>query len=319
MQCRLRGGAVRRLFPSLTMTVQTDLPAEQTLFRGVSPSTEKLILARLYGEPLETVPDGLYIPPEALRVFLESFEGPLDLLLYLIRRQKFDIMDIPMAEVCEQYMRYVEMVRENDLELASAYLVMSATLMQIKSRMLLPAPPAADGTEPEDPRVELMRRLLEYEKIRNASVRLQALPRCGRDFHVASAERVVTNEVPQPEVTGKDVAGAWLAVIGRLKLNARHRVTRQELSVREHMTAVLKLLTEKPFLTFETLVGGSQSREVLAVWFLAVLELAREGAVILTQGAPYAPLYVTRPESSEKVDLRCPTPEELGGLFAMSA
>lgn len=301
------------------MTVQTDLPAEQTLFRGVSPSTEKLILARLYGEPLETVPDGLYIPPEALRVFLESFEGPLDLLLYLIRRQKFDIMDIPMAEVCEQYMRYVEMVRENDLELASAYLVMSATLMQIKSRMLLPAPPAVDGTEPEDPRAELMRRLLEYEKIRNASVRLQALPRCGRDFHVASAERVVTNEAPQPEVTGKDVAGAWLAVIGRLKLSARHRVTRQELSVREHMTAVLKLLTEKPFLTLETLVGGSQSREVLAVWFLAVLELAREGAVILTQGAPYAPLYVTRPESSEKVDLRCPTPEELGGLFAMSA
>ena len=231
------------------MTVQTDLPAEQTLFRGVSPSTEKLILARLYGEPLETVPDGLYIPPEALRVFLESFEGPLDLLLYLIRRQKFDIMDIPMAEVCEQYMRYVEMVRENALELASAYLVMSATLMQIKSRMLLPAPPAADGTEPEDPRAELMRRLLEYEKIRNASVRLQALPRCGRDFHVASAERVVTNEVPLPEVTKTDVAGAWLAVIGRLKLSARHRVTRQELSVREHMTTVLKLLTEKRFST----------------------------------------------------------------------
>ena len=301
------------------MTVQTDLPAEQTLFRGVSPSTEKLIFARLYGEPLETVPNGLYIPPEALRVFLESFEGPLDLLLYLIRRQKFDIMDIPMAEVCEQYMRYVEMVRENDLELASAYLVMSATLMQIKSRMLLPAPPAADGTEPEDPRAELMRRLLEYEKIRNASVRLQALPRCGRDFHVASAERVVTNGVPLPEVTGTDVAGAWLAVIGRLKLNARHRVTRQELSVREHMTAVLKLLTQKPFLTLETLVGGSQSREVLAVWFLAILELAKEGVVILTQGAPYAPLYVTRPESSEEVNLRCPTPEELGGLFAMSA
>ena len=229
------------------MNEQTADTSEPTLFRGVSESAEKLILARLYGEPLENCPEGLYIPPEALRVFLESFEGPLDLLLYLIRKQKFDVMDIPMADLTDQYMRYVDMVRENDLELASTYLVMSATLMQIKSRLLLPAPPAADGGEPEDPRAELMRRLLEYEKIRNAS---------------------------------------------------------------------LKLLGEKPFLTLEML-SGTDGREVMTVWFLALLELAKEGMVIITQAAPYAPLYVTKPEAVSVGDLRCPSPEELGGLFAV--
>ncbi len=134
-----------------------------TAHRGVDTQTEEKILARLYGEPLEECPDGLYIPPEALRVFLASFEGPLDLLLYLIRKQKFDVMDIPMAELTDQYMRYVDLVRESDLELAAAYLVMSATLMQIKSRLLLPSVRTAEGTEPEDPRAELMRRLEEYE------------------------------------------------------------------------------------------------------------------------------------------------------------
>ena len=298
------------------MNEQTADTGEPTLFRGVSESSEKLILARLYGEPLENCPEGLYIPPEALRVFLESFEGPLDLLLYLIRKQKFDVMDIPMAELTDQYMRYVDMVRESDLELASTYLVMSATLMQIKSRLLLPAPPAADGGEPEDPRAELMRRLLEYEKIRNASLKLQELPRCGCDFRVSAAERTELSEPLLPEVSGDDVAAAWMAVLGRLKLSARHRVARQELSVREHMSAVLKLLSEKPFLTLEML-SGSEGRDVMTVWFLALLELAKEGMVIITQAAPYAPLYVTKPEAASGKDLRCPSPEELGGLFAV--
>ena len=298
------------------MNEQTADTSEPTLFRGVSESAEKLILARLYGEPLENCPEGLYIPPEALRVFRESFEGPLDLLLYLIRKQKFDVMDIPMADLTDQYMRYVDMVRENDLELASTYLVMSATLMQIKSRLLLPAPPAADSGEPEDPRAELMRRLLEYEKIRNASLKLQDLPRCGRDFRVSSAERLSLSEPLLPDVSGADVASAWLAVLDRLKLSARHRVARQELSVREHMSAVLKLLGEKPFLTLEML-SGTDGREVMTVWFLALLELAKEGMVIITQAAPYAPLYVTKPEAVSVGDLRCPSPEELGGLFAV--
>lgn len=272
--------------------------------RGVDTQTEEMILARLYGEPLEKCPDGLYIPPEALRVFLASFEGPLDLLLYLIRKQKFDVMDIPMAELTDQYMRYVDLVRESDLELAAAYLVMSATLMQIKSRLLLPSVRTAEGTEPDDPRAELMRRLEEYEKIRSAAVKLQVLPRIDRDFRIAAAKRCMPVVALQPEVTPEMLSTAWAAVAVRFKLRGHHKVSRQELSVREHMTALLKRLQTESFVTIEQLWSGTSDRETMTVWFLALLELAKEGMIILTQAAPYAPLYATLPEETSALELR---------------
>ncbi len=280
--------------------------------RGVDEGTEGLILARLYGEPLSTCPEGLYIPPEALRIFLTSFEGPLDLLLYLIRKQKFDIMDIPMAELTEQYMRYVDLVRENDLELAAAYLVMSATLMQIKSRLLLPSVRVHDGEEVEDPRAELMRRLEAYEQIRAAALRMQALPRIDRDFHVAFADLNVPKEVPLPEVKAQELVSAWKDVVRRLRLRDRHKVSRQELSVREHMSALLRMLRQQTMVTLSMLWEQTPDRESQTVWFLAMLELAKEEMVILTQAEPYAPIYITLPEGSDEVVLRCPDPLNTG-------
>ena len=283
--------------------------------RGVDEGTEGLILARLYGEPLSTCAEGLYIPPEALRIFLTSFEGPLDLLLYLIRKQKFDIMDIPMAELTEQYMRYVDLVRENDLELAAAYLVMSATLMQIKSRLLLPSVRVHDGEEVEDPRAELMRRLEAYEQIRAAALRMQALPRIDRDFHIASADLNVPKEVPLPEVKAQELVSAWKDVVRRLRLRDRHKVSRQELSVREHMSALLRMLRQQTMVTLSMLWEQTPDRESQTVWFLAMLELAKEEMVILTQAEPYAPIYITLPEGSDEVVLRCPDPLNTG-LFS---
>ena len=280
--------------------------------RGVDEGTEGLILARLYGEPLSTCPEGLYIPPEALRIFLTSFEGPLDLLLYLIRKQKFDIMDIPMAELTEQYMRYVDLVRENDLELAAAYLVMSATLMQIKSRLLLPSVRVHDGEEVEDPRAELMRRLEAYEQIRAAALRMQALPRIDRDFHVAFADLNVPKEVPLPEVKAQELVSAWKDVVRRLRLRDRHKVSKQELSVREHMSALLRMLRQQTMVTLSMLWEQTPDRESQTVWFLAMLELAKEEMVILTQAEPYAPIYITLPEGSDEVVLRCPDPLNTG-------
>ena len=263
---------------------------------GFAEEAERRILARLYGEPLENCPDGLYIPPEALRVFLQSFEGPLDLLLYLIRKQKFDVMDIPMAELTEQYMRYVELVRESDLELAASYLVMSATLMQIKSRLLLPTPKTDENGEVEDPRAELMRRLLEYEKIRNAAMEIQSMPREGRDFWVGRAERTETGEAIYPDVTGDDMLEAWMGVLSRLKLTQRHRVSRQELSVREHMSNVLKRLRDEGTVALGALFAEEREREKMTVWFLAMLELAKEGLVVLTQAEPFAEIYASLPK-----------------------
>lgn len=263
---------------------------------GFTEDAEERILARLYGEPLENCPEGLYIPPEALRVFLQSFEGPLDLLLYLIRKQKFDVMDIPMADLTEQYMRYVELVRESDLELAASYLVMSATLMQIKSRLLLPSAKTDENGEPEDPRAELMKRLLEYEKIRVAAMELQIMPREGRDFWVGKVEKLETDDVLYPEVTREDMLNAWMNVISRLKLTARHRISRQELSIREHMSELLKRLQTQDVVALGGLFEEERDREKMTVWFLALLELAKEGLVVLTQAEPYAEIYASLPK-----------------------
>lgn len=241
-----------------------------------TPSAASQPVARLYGEPMLEYPKDLYIPPDALEVFLERFEGPLDLLLWLIRSQKFDVMDIPMALLTEQYMAYVELIRRSNLELASAYLVMSATLMSIKSRMLLPKRQDAEtGEEPEDPRAELMRRLLEYERMRAAAKELDELPRMGRDFMAAAGGFIIVPEEELPAVTPEELALAWEAATARLALSAHHRVTREELSVREHMTAILKRLNGREFVRFTDLLQDRPDVQSICVWFLATLELAK--------------------------------------------
>jgi len=248
-------------------------------------------VARLYGEPLIEIPRDLYIPPDALEVILEAFEGPLDLLLYLIRRENLDILDIPMAPLTRQYLEYVEAMRAKNLELAAEYLVMAATLMEIKSRLLLPRPPAAESEE-EDPRAELVRRLLEYERIKKASQALDELPQLGRDVLAVSVwvERMVAEQLPGVEP--RDLAEAWRALLHRARLSAHHRVSREQLSVREHMSGVLRRLQERRVLEFAELFDPAQGVAVLVVTLLAVLELARESLLELTQSESFAPIYV---------------------------
>lgn len=253
-------------------------------------------IARLYGEPLFDLPNDLYIPPEALEVFLETFEGPLDLLLYLIRKQNFNVLDIPMAEVTQQYLSYVEQIRRHNLELAAEYLLMAALLIEIKSRMLLPARPADPEAEPEDPRAELVRRLLEYERIKLAARKLDELPQVGRDFMVANALANLHTEEVLPEVNPADLQAAWLDILRRAKLNAHHQITREALSVRDHMTRILRHLQDQRFVEFHELFEAplreGSGPAVVVVHFIAMLELAREALVEITQAEAYAPIYL---------------------------
>jgi segregation and condensation protein A len=248
-------------------------------------------VARIYGEPLVELPLDLYIPPDALEVFLESFEGPLDLLLYLIRRQNLDVLDIAMAPLTRQYLEYVEAMRAKNLELAAEYLVMAAMLIEIKSRMLLPRPPALEDGE-EDPRAELVRRLLEYERIKQAAARLDALPQMGRDVLAVSVwiERVALERLPG--VDPRDLAEAWRTLLHRARLSAHHRVSREELSVREHMSLILRRLRENRVMQFGELFDPASGVAVLVVSFLALLELARELLIDITQAECFAPIYV---------------------------
>ena len=243
------------------------------------------------GEPLAEFPHDLYIPPDALEVILEAFEGPLDLLLYLIRKQNLDVLDIPMAPLTRQYLEYVEMMRSKNLELAAEYLVMAAMLMAIKSRMLLPRPPSL-AEEEEDPRAELVRRLLEYEQIKQAAHRLDALPQVGRDIVAISVWIEKTVEERLPEVDARDLAEAWRGLLTRARLAAHHRVSREELSVRAHMSAILRRLREHRVLEFSELFDPARGVAVLVVNFLALLELARELLIEITQSECFAPIYV---------------------------
>ena len=248
--------------------------------------------ARLYGEPLYELPQDLYIPPEALEVFLETFQGPLDLLLYLIRRQNFDILDIPMAEVTRQYLAYVEEIRGRNLELAAEYLLMAAMLIEIKSRMLLPQRAAAPDAEPEDPRAELVRRLLEYERIKLGAARIERLPQLGREFLAAQVHVEQPLHERLPEVAPDDLRAAWADVLRRARLVQHHRITRETLSVREHMSLVLRALQGRRFVEFHDLFDPSRGVPVLVVTFIAMLELARERLLEITQAEPFAPIYV---------------------------
>jgi len=271
---------------------------------AVDPST----VARIHGEPLLVVPQDLYIPPDALRVILDSFEGPLDLLLYLIRRHNLDVLDIPMAQLTRQYLDYIEVMRDNRLELAAEYLLMAALLIDIKSRMLLPRPPSVEEHE-EDPRAELARRLLEYEQIKVAAERLTTLPQVGRDFELVHVMFERMQVVVPPRVDVDDLRAAWLAVLGRAKLNRHHRIGGEELSVREQMTRILRRLRGQGFVDFVDLFEGEASIPVLVVSLLALLELARESLVEITQQAPFAPIHVKLAGASDAPVPRVPSPE----------
>jgi len=249
------------------------------------------MVVRLYGEPVIEMPTDLYIPPDALEVVLEAFEGPLDLLLYLIRKENLDILDIPMAPLTRQYLEYVEIMRTRNLELAAEYLVMAAMLMEIKSRLLLPRPPSADPIE-EDPRAELVRRLLEYERMKKAAQALDEMPQTGRDVVAISVwiEKTVAQQLP--DVSPQDLAEAWRGLLHRARLSRHHHISREELSVRAHMSSILRTLRERRVLEFTELFQAERGVSVLVVTFLALLELARELLIEITQSECFAPIYV---------------------------
>ena len=251
-----------------------------------------IAVARLYGEPLFALPQDLYIPPDALEVFLEAFEGPLDLLLYLIRKQNFNILDIPLADVTRQYLEYVEQIRSRNLELASEYLLMAAMLIEIKSRMLLPPRRTADGTDGPDPRAELVRRLVEYERIKLAAARLDELPIVGREFLRAQVTVEQSLAPRLPDVSPDDLRAAWIEILRRARLVAHHHITREQLSVREHMSIVLRRLQGRRFVEFQDLFDPARGQAVMVVTFIALLELARERLLEVTQAEAFAPIYV---------------------------
>jgi len=260
--------------------------------QGTPQVVDQVALARLYGEPLFAMPTDLYIPPDALEVFLETFEGPLDLLLYLIRKQNFNILDIPLADVTRQYLAYVDQIRKTNLELASEYLLMAAMLIEIKSRMLLPPKKSEEGEEAEDPRAELVRRLIEYEQMKVAGARLDQLPLLGRDFMRVEVHNDPSVRVRHPDVSLADLREAWMDILQRARLNKHHTITREELSVREHMGMVLRALQGKRFVEFEHLFDTSKGAPVLVVTFIALLELAKETLLDITQAEAFAPIYV---------------------------
>ena len=246
-------------------------------------------IALVYGEPLLEMPHDLYIPPDALEVFLEQFEGPLDLLLYLIRKENISVLDIPMAKLTGQYLEYVELMRTKQLELAAEYLLMAAMMIEIKSRMLLPRPSGI--TLEEDPRAELVRRLIEYEQMKKAAQKLNEIPVAGRDYSLVNVLFERDDAIP-PDVDAMDLKLAWLTILNRANMHKHHTITREQLSVRAHMTRILRRLQDAEFVEFTQLFTSQEGLPVLVVTFIAILELARESLVQLTQEQGYAPIYV---------------------------
>ena len=292
-----------KLLPNLPLNLPLNLPPldepalQARLVAGAEDPpmpqvVDQVAVARLYGEPLFRMPHDLYIPPDALEVFLEAFEGPLDLLLYLIRRQNFNILDIPLASVTRQYLEYVDQIRQHNLELASEYLLMAAMLIEIKSRMLLPPKKSADGGEAEDPRAELMRRLVEYEQIKLGAAAIDRLPLLGRDFLRGPVHVEQSLEPQWPEVNADDLRQAWREILQRARLTAHHTNTREQLSVREHMSIVLRRLQGRRFVEFHDLFDTARGTPVLVVTFIAMLELSRERLLEVTQAEAFAPIYV---------------------------
>jgi segregation and condensation protein A len=264
---------------------------------------DPVALARIYGQPIMQLPLDLYIPPDALAIMLEAFEGPLDLLLYLIRKQNVDVLDIPMAPLTAQYLDYIDAMRSQNLELAAEYLLMAAMLIEIKSRMLLPRPKADDSEGVEDPRAELVRRLIEYEQMKLAALRVDQLPLAERDFFWVEVwvEKSLAERLP--EVTLTDLQMAWRAIVRQAKLHTHHRVRRDELSVREHMGMILRQLqgareAGRSFVEFVQLFDPTVGVPGVVVHFLAMLELARERLIDLTQAEAFMPIYVRFADSN---------------------
>jgi segregation and condensation protein A len=258
-----------------------------------APAQGEMPFAVVEGQPIIEMPRDLYIPPQALEVFLEAFEGPLDMLLYLIRRQNLDILDIPIAEITRQYMRYIELMQVLQLELAGEYLLMAATLAEVKSRMLLPRVGTDDTSEEADPRAELVRRLQEYERFKRAAEGIDRMPRLERDTWVASAELVDRKVVRiPPQVTLQEMLIAFQDVLSRSDMFAHHHVQREPLSVRQRMADVLTSLQTNAFVDFVRLFTAEEGRRGVTVTFVAILELLREGLIEIVQSEAYAPLHV---------------------------
>ncbi len=260
---------------------------------AMPPQQQEMPLAIVRGEPFFEPPKDLYIPPDALEVILESFEGPLDLLLYLIRRQNLDILDIPIAEVTRQYIGYIELMGEMRFELAADYLVMAAILAEIKSRLLLPRPPSEEGGVEVDPRAELVRRLQEYERFKKAAQDLDALPRLERDFSIARADVGERKAIIiPPDVDLKELLLSLKEVLQRADLFTHHQISREPLSVRQRMSELLAVLAHGEFRQFIYLFDASLGRRVVVVTFLAILELSKEGLLEIVQEAPLEPIFV---------------------------
>jgi segregation and condensation protein A len=267
----------------------TDNPAAQ--IDAVLPSVQRS-LAMVYGQPFNVMPTDLYIPPEALAVMLDAFEGPLDLLLYLIRKQNLNILDIPMAALTKQYLVYVEEMRSTQFELAAEYLLMAAVLIEIKSRMLLPRPKPEEGEEVEDPRAELVRRLMEYEQMKAAALKIDAMPRVDRDFDVVEVWFEKNAAVRLPSVFPDDLKRAWATLLAQAKLNKHHLISRETVTVREQMTKVLRRLNSGEHVEFTELFEKHASVSVVVVTFIAILEMAREQMVEIAQAEAFGPIYV---------------------------
>ncbi|HEU4654182.1 MAG TPA: ScpA family protein [Steroidobacteraceae bacterium] len=280
--------------PDLKLVEDTGSQLEsEELLPELPPQQSEMPFAVVDGEPMTELPRDLYIPPDALQVFLEAFEGPLDLLLYLIRRQNLDILDIPIAEITRQYMKYIDVMAELQLELAGEYLLMAAMLAEIKSRMLLPRPPSADGTDEEDPRAELVRRLQEYERFKKAAEDLDKLNRLERDTISASAELIERKVVKiQPQVSLQEMLIAFKDVLQRAEMFAHHHVARERLSVRQRMSDILDNLRQVAFREFTSLFRAEEGRMGVTVTFIAILELMKEGLIEIVQAEAYAPIHV---------------------------
>jgi segregation and condensation protein A len=281
--------------PELKLVENTgsQLEAEALLTEPPPPQQAEMPFAVVEGEPVTELPRDLYIPPDALQVFLEAFEGPLDLLLYLIRKQNLDILDIPIAEITRQYMQYIELMQDVQLELAGEYLLMAAMLAEIKSRMLLPRPSGLDGQEEDDPRAELVRRLQEYERFKKAAEDIDRLTRMERDTLPASADLVERKVVKiLPQVSLQEMLVAFKDVLARAEMFSHHHVNRERLSVRQRMSDILSALREAAFQNFTQLFRPEEGRMGVTVTFVAMLELMREGLIEIVQSEAYGQIHV---------------------------
>jgi segregation and condensation protein A len=269
----------------------TDIPHNKL---GISNVQPVIPYASIHGQPMQQMPLDLYIPPDALELVLETFQGPLDLLLYLIRKHNLDVLDIQMAELTRQYLTYIELLKQHKLELAAEYLLMAAVLVEIKSRLLLPKSPKLADDDEEDPRVELMRRLQEYEQMKLAAQKLNELPQAGRDFEIVQVliERTVEERLPQISVD--DLKQAWMGLLARARLNTHHVVRREQLSVREQMAHILRSLQNGEYVAFDSLFDLDDGLPKLVVTFIAMLELAKEYLVEIQQNTLFGNIYVRR-------------------------